>query len=175
MTKSKFASQVNPGAKNIYCCDTCHRHLVTQDIDDGTTPFIIACQATVGCRGRMYSSLYRVFDPEDRLMPTHEWYKPGPLEIVKPHLAEHVRMGGLLMRPRDGRAPTNHRLVRHKKRGTIYRVIGEGKIQASRWFYKVADIAVPVDMCEMTIYEGEDGQVYVRPTSEFNDGRFEDL
>jgi hypothetical protein len=76
-------------------------------------------------------------------------------------------------------------VVRHKKRGTTYEVIGVGKMQAEDWCqfttevnhsegreYAIAGKAV--DMREVTIYRStDDGQIWVRPVEEFNDGRFE--
>jgi hypothetical protein len=53
--------------------------------------------------------------------------------------------------------------VRHKKRGTTYEVIDTGRLQVDG----------DLDMEKVTIYRGEDGQVWVRPDYEFNDGRFE--
>lgn len=173
-TTSAFANPTNPGAKNVYCCDTCRKHMVTRDKDAGTTPFIVSCQLTPRCRGKMYSSLYRVFDPQDRLMPTHEWYKPSVLEVIPPQLADHVQKGGLLLRPISGGgyAPTE-RIIRHKKRQTLYRVIGEGKMQSEHW--RAGDNPdAYADMEPVVIYEGTDGKVWVRPKSEFEE-RFEDV
>lgn len=55
---------------------------------------------------------------------------------------------------------------RHKKRGTIYEVLGDAELQAEPgsgveegWMF--------------TIYRGEDGKLWARPTNEFHDGRFE--
>jgi hypothetical protein len=50
---------------------------------------------------------------------------------------------------------------RHVKTGGLYRVIGEGRIEA--------------DLAAVTVYVSEKGEMWVRPTAEFNDGRFEDL
>jgi len=55
---------------------------------------------------------------------------------------------------------------RHVKRGSTYQVIGEAELQATD----------PV--CEgtvLTVYKAEDGKLWVRPTYEFKDGRFETL
>lgn len=59
---------------------------------------------------------------------------------------------------------SNNFTHRHVKRGTLYRRHATGKMQAS----------TPVsDMEQVEIYQGEDGQWWVRSTAEFNDGRFE--
>ena len=57
---------------------------------------------------------------------------------------------------------------RHKKRGSTYHVIGPAKLQAS-------DVGGMSNNQPMIVYRGEDGQLWVRPTDEFEDGRFEAL
>lgn len=58
----------------------------------------------------------------------------------------------------------NETQVRHVKRGTEYTVLGQAQMQA----------AEPVREGEMVIvYRGADGALWVRPTDEFRDGRFE--
>lgn len=57
--------------------------------------------------------------------------------------------------------------VRHLKRGSEYAVIGEASVQAS------SDIA---EGDRVMVYRGlTTDQLYVRPVTEFNDGRFEKL
>lgn len=63
----------------------------------------------------------------------------------------------------DGAWTPTHR---HLKRGSTYRHLAPARMQASE----------PVaDMSEVEVYQGEDGQWWVRPSSEFNDGRFEEV
>lgn len=90
------------GKKNAYVCEMCRRMIVTVDRDDGVTPFLIPCQ--FGCevvpgkqKAAMKSYCYRV----SQLLPaSHEWYKPGPEEIVKmsPGMKDHCERGGLEIR-----------------------------------------------------------------------------
>lgn len=55
-------------------------------------------------------------------------------------------------------------LMRHVARGTIYELICVGTVQTH----------TPLaDYDQVMIYRGEDGQTWVRPLGEFNDGRFE--
>lgn len=58
------------------------------------------------------------------------------------------------------------KLWRHKKRGAVYQEIGRAKLQAS-------DTGGMSDNEPMVVYAGEDGQLWVRPADEFEDGRFE--
>lgn len=56
---------------------------------------------------------------------------------------------------------------RHKKRGTIYEVVGEATLQCA------ANPAL--DEQPLVIYRGEDGMLWARGVTEFHDGRFEAL
>lgn len=53
--------------------------------------------------------------------------------------------------------------VKHIKRGSTYTVLGEGKIQTGRPL---------VDYDQVVVYQGDDGQIWIRPLEEFRDGRF---
>jgi hypothetical protein len=70
-------------------------------------------------------------------------------------------------KPKHGPLPGQVRLVRHKKRGSTYRVVGTALLQA----------AAPVgEACAMVVYRDVDkGTLWVRPESEFDDGRFEEV
>jgi hypothetical protein len=53
---------------------------------------------------------------------------------------------------------------RHKKRGTTYTEMGRATMQVNG----------PLDMAKVVIYQSNaDGSMWVRPLSEFEDGRFE--
>lgn len=85
------------GARNIYTCDTCHNHIVTQDVDQGVTPFMIGCtNKAEACKGMMKSSMYRVFDQS--MKAGWEWYRPHSVQLLSLAEREHVARGGLLMR-----------------------------------------------------------------------------
>lgn len=81
---------------NIYTCKDCGDHIVTKDLHEGATPFVIRC-GKCGT-GYMYSSFYRVWDL--RMSPTHVWYKPDADELqqLAPGVKEHAEKGGLLLR-----------------------------------------------------------------------------
>ena len=57
-------------------------------------------------------------------------------------------------------------MVRHKKRGTEYRVIGKAQLQATQ--------PLPDDTV-LVVYVGDDRRVWAREEAEFEDGRFEDV
>lgn len=93
------------GKKNQYTCDTCGGVITTVDLDEGTTSMFLACRATEDCNGRMISSMYRV---DQSLEPTHEWYTPEKLPKDRA-MRQHVKMGGLLIRPVTEAAPTEQK------------------------------------------------------------------
>lgn len=77
------------------------------------------------------------------------------------------------------------KIYRHKKRGTLYVLIGFGKMQAKNWEER-DNTAHPrdgddshrsVDMREVAIYQSLDaeGSRWVRPRKDFEDGRFEEV
>lgn len=83
-----------PGKKNVYTCRGCGKKVVTVDLVEGVTPFMITCD---NCSGTMLSSLYEV---DQSLEPTREWYSPGKegrAKLSKGTLG-HVEKGGLLLR-----------------------------------------------------------------------------
>lgn len=110
----------NPNRLNIYTCHECGEHIVSKDVDEGVTPFIIQCQ--FGCHGRMYSSFYRVFDPEGKMKWTHEWYRPT---IFPPHMTEHVAKGGLMLRAKRGHSVDAYRIYQHGDH--VFRFVGDAR------------------------------------------------
>jgi hypothetical protein len=86
-------ADLQPQRINQYTCRTCGGVITTVDRNEGTTPWMLACRATDGCTGSMFSSMYRV---APYLTPEWEWYKPE--KLPKGEMREHVQMGGLLLR-----------------------------------------------------------------------------
>lgn len=83
----------------------------------------------------------------------------GSIRLAEQHLnrlLDAARTEG----PVDGWKPTH----RHKKRGSTYRVIGQAVLQTAE--------PAP-DGAHMIVYQDEKGLVWVRPSAEFYDGRFE--
>lgn len=81
------------GQKNRYTCRRCGGSIVTMDVDEGTTPFMLNCRATEGCEGTMESSFYKGVDGE----PEFVWRKPTPAEYEAANEAmrHHFDKGGL--------------------------------------------------------------------------------
>jgi hypothetical protein len=83
------------GKKNQYTCEKCGKTVTTLDVDEGTTPFMILCEATKGCKGVMYSSFYGCDQSQPHQL---EWFAPTSLDGYSPDMLEHIRMGGLDLR-----------------------------------------------------------------------------
>lgn len=87
------------GKKNIYLCHDCGQGFVTQDVDNGVTPFMTSC-LNPDCGKMAQSMFYRC--PQDMLTdvrPALEWYAPTLEEVAsRPAVLEHVRKGGLITR-----------------------------------------------------------------------------
>lgn len=74
-------------------------------------------------------------------------------------------------------------LWRHKKSGGIYEVLHRGRMQTSEWRMPweytnpkgevMVDENFTADNEPVIVYRAEDGTIWVRPTKEFRDGRFE--
>lgn len=86
---------------NWYRCEKCAGVLVTVDVSDGTTPFLVRCRATEGCDGMARSGFYQP-KPEGAGEATWEWHRPVGIDYAKLSKANkaHVDAGGLLMRRR---------------------------------------------------------------------------
>jgi NAD-dependent SIR2 family protein deacetylase len=93
------------GKLNIYTCDRCRAHIVTRDVDEGVTPFMLPsgkyCPNRCGAEPRewvnMTSSFYRVWD--QRMREDFQWYRPKVGESYDPAYRDHVEKGGLILRP----------------------------------------------------------------------------
>lgn len=81
----------------IYTCTTCGRQVVTRLTDAGVAAMHIQCRATVGCEGTM------IFDQSSRsgveLPHSHEWFRPEISADMPARVVDHVKRGGLVIRP----------------------------------------------------------------------------
>lgn len=57
--------------------------------------------------------------------------------------------------------------MRHKKRGSVYTVVGQAEVQASNGPLQEGEA--------VAVYRGDDGKLWVRRVAEFEDGRFENV
>lgn len=92
------SSLMSRETRNKYTCRLCGKHIITEDRDEGTTPFMIDCKATKGCPGTMQSAFYRVTGDEP---PTFIWRKPtrGEYKRAHPAMRQHFDQGGLDLHP----------------------------------------------------------------------------
>lgn len=83
--------------RNRYTCVKCRGHIITEDRDQGTTPFMIDCYATKGCPGPMQSEFYRGDFVNSAEPATKIWRRPTREEYRRAHPAmkQHFDMGGL--------------------------------------------------------------------------------
>lgn len=89
------------GKHNSYTCDTCRKSIITIDRDDGTTPFMLGCRATAGCKGMMQSAFYTGPLINAGAQATFEWRKATYKEYVRAsrEMKQHFDMGGLDIHP----------------------------------------------------------------------------
>lgn len=88
---------MSKGKKNLYQCHDCHGEIVTLDLVDGTTPFMLACLVTPGCKGMMTSSFYQI----DQSLPfQYEWFMPDSPDGYDEWTRDHIQKGGLVIRRR---------------------------------------------------------------------------
>ena len=82
---------------NRYTCEKCDGSIITQDMDEGTTPMYLGCRATEGCVGRMASSMYRGVTGA----PGYVWRKATKAEYMASDAAmrQHFDLGGLDIHP----------------------------------------------------------------------------
>lgn len=101
----------------------------------------------------IYTTIRDTFVDRDEWRAQHE----NLLSIRQSELARHRQSGerGEVER------------YRHKKRGTVYEVIGEAELQCATHDPSEGD--------ELVIYRGDDGKLWARMRDEFHDGRFEPI
>jgi hypothetical protein len=94
---------------NEYICQRCRKKIVTVEIDEGTTPFMIRCQfckeqeikIQPEVRPLMQSRFYQV---NQNQIPEYEWFKPHKEKDYKQYVIDkaheqHYNLGGLFLRP----------------------------------------------------------------------------
>lgn len=96
------------GKLNIYTCEGCRAHIVTRDVADGVTPFMLSAmdycpnrcgQGVHGInRVMMTSSHYRVWNQSMR--EDYQWYAPDAAERsqASAYQRDHYNKGGLEIR-----------------------------------------------------------------------------
>ena len=88
---------------NRYTCEKCDGSIITQDLDEGTTPMMLGCRATDACDGTMMSGMYQGVTGQ----PDYVWRKPTKVEYMAADAAmcHHFNLGGLDIFPVDAMPP----------------------------------------------------------------------
>ncbi|WP_312782056.1 hypothetical protein [Brevundimonas sp.] len=111
-------------------------------------------------------------DPRRCGIPEHfENVRPLTLQVAKDEMLSAWEVRSELeaaLRAPSREPEGGARRFRHWARGTIYTEVGEARLQQSGQFG-------PCEGDAITVYRGEDGQLWARASSEFHDGRFEEL
>lgn len=81
---------------NTYTCRVCNQEIVTREIAEGTTSFMLKCRAKDGCPGMMESALYSRIPANKQ--PSWEWYRRSDIHNMSPDEKEHHELGGLFIR-----------------------------------------------------------------------------
>ena len=104
--------------RNSYQCKNCGGIIFTEDKDEGTTPFMLGCRATEGCKGTMESAFYRLPDQAAKVRPHYIWRKPTPEEheVASPGMKGHFDQGGIDLHPNP---PTNETEARAIQRRSL--------------------------------------------------------
>ncbi len=72
------------GRRNAYTCAKCGGRIVTENMIDLVTPFMVGCRATEGCDGEMHSEFYpeELNHADGLVATTHRWvpYKEEQIE-----------------------------------------------------------------------------------------------
>ena len=111
-------------------------------------------------------------DPRRCGIPEHfENVRPLTLQVAKDEMLSAWEVRSELeaaLRAPSREPEGGARRFRHLARGTTYVEVGEARLQQSGQFG-------PCEGDAITVYRGEDGQLWARASSEFHDGRFEEL
>lgn len=98
---------------NHYYCEECGQVTIARHDNEGVTPFMLRCRATIGCEG-FTSSCFFECDQSDNQIPHVIFYRPESRKdakrIIKREtneanrewLQDHYDKGGALMREGEG-------------------------------------------------------------------------
>ena len=87
--------------RNAYSCLSCGKTIITEDQDEGVTPFMVSCRVTPRCAGMMQSHFYRGPEVESGRPVAFIWRKPTKREYKRssPAMRQHFDDGGLNIYP----------------------------------------------------------------------------
>ena len=118
MQESAEKEELKGKPKNLYNCKQCGNVIITEDTDEGTTPFQLPCVSFGGCRtGSMYSFGYNV---PPTLVASHEFFKNGNSEVMHIRKIKELRKSPteddrLKPVPKKMQEGTSARTILHEK------------------------------------------------------------
>jgi len=100
------------GKRNAYVCEKCGGTIITVNLDEGVTSFMVTCRANWPgeCDGMAQSQMY---DVRQTIPASWGWYRPNlsetnRLEAQHPGMKEHIERGGLVLRKLDNAEREQH-------------------------------------------------------------------
>ena len=126
------------GKVNVYKCRDCGNKMTTKNIDSGTTPFIIGCDAEL-CDGMAESSFYRV---PQHLTPDYHWMKLDD-EVIMERAKENAEEAKVKnpewykgVKEDLGKDPVQflfEQSKEHADNGGLFKVKNEDKVLDDKW------------------------------------------
>lgn len=85
----------NKNKINVYTCTSCKHPIVTINLDEGVTPFMIGCPRKECALGKFTDARSSFYNVDQRIIPVYGWYRKKEAD---PGGLDHHNNGGLFLR-----------------------------------------------------------------------------